>query len=156
MLCEAFYCATEIRLGWWKRYSVTLFLTFINFLFLEMWLIWIAFKNLSNEFCNLYAWLGYQNVCINNRFKDMVIVLLDIYEGYEYIASTKWLQSWLSRILDGLDQRNAYEHLKGMVNCHKMHLFDVVNRYYAIFTDDTSGSFNCSSIGPVKKTHCVV
>ena len=46
----------------------------------------------------------------------------------------------MSGILDDLDQRNAYEYLKGMVNCHRMHLFDVVNQYRAIFADDTSGS----------------
>lgn len=49
-------------------------------------------------------------------------------------------ESWLSGILDDLEQRNAYEYLKGMVNCHRMHLFDVVNQYRAIFADDTSGS----------------
>lgn len=48
-------------------------------------------------------------------------------------------EAWLSGILDDLDQRNAYEYLKGMINCHRMHLFDVVNQYRAIFADDTSG-----------------
>ncbi|KAG5627466.1 hypothetical protein H5410_012684 [Solanum commersonii] len=48
-------------------------------------------------------------------------------------------QAWLSGILDDLDQRNAYEYLKGMVNCHRMHLFDVVNQYREIFVDDTFG-----------------
>ncbi|XP_010938315.1 conserved oligomeric Golgi complex subunit 8 [Elaeis guineensis] len=49
-------------------------------------------------------------------------------------------EAWLSGILDDLDQRNAYEYLKGMVNCHRMHLFDVVNQYRAIFNNDKSGS----------------
>ncbi|XP_010262030.1 PREDICTED: conserved oligomeric Golgi complex subunit 8 [Nelumbo nucifera] len=49
-------------------------------------------------------------------------------------------EAWLAGILDDLDQRNVYEYLKGMVNCHRMHLFDVVNQYRAIFADDTSGS----------------
>lgn len=49
-------------------------------------------------------------------------------------------EAWLTGILDDLDQRNVYEYLKGMVNCHRMHLFDVVNQYRAIFADDTSGS----------------
>lgn len=43
-------------------------------------------------------------------------------------------------ILEDLDQRNAYEYLKGMINSHRIHLFDVVNQYRAIFADDTSGS----------------
>ncbi|OVA04466.1 Conserved oligomeric Golgi complex subunit 8 [Macleaya cordata] len=49
-------------------------------------------------------------------------------------------ESWLAGILDDLDQRNVYDYLKGMVNCHRMHLFDVVNQYRAIFADDKSGS----------------
>lgn len=49
-------------------------------------------------------------------------------------------EAWLTGILEDLDQKNAYEYLKGMINCHRMHLFDVVNQYRAIFSDDTSGS----------------
>ncbi|KAG1367573.1 conserved oligomeric Golgi complex subunit 8 [Cocos nucifera] len=49
-------------------------------------------------------------------------------------------EAWLSGILDDLDQRNVYEYLKGMVNCHRMHLFDVVNQYRAIFNNDKSGN----------------
>lgn len=49
-------------------------------------------------------------------------------------------EAWLTGILEDLDQTNPYEFLKGMINCHRMHLFDVVNQYRAIFADDTSGS----------------
>ena len=49
-------------------------------------------------------------------------------------------ETWLAGILDDFDQRNAYEYLKGMISCHRTHLFDVVNQYRAIFADDTSGS----------------
>ncbi|WVZ24385.1 hypothetical protein V8G54_002929 [Vigna mungo] len=49
-------------------------------------------------------------------------------------------EAWLTGILEDLDQANPYEYLKGMINCHRMHLFDVVNQYRAIFADDTSGS----------------
>lgn len=49
-------------------------------------------------------------------------------------------EAWLSGILDDLDQRNVYDYLKGMINCHRMHLFDVVNQYRAIFNNDKSGS----------------
>ncbi|KAG0494247.1 hypothetical protein HPP92_005241 [Vanilla planifolia] len=41
-------------------------------------------------------------------------------------------EAWLSGILDDLDQRNVYEYLKGMIYCHRMHLFDIVNQYRAI------------------------
>lgn len=49
-------------------------------------------------------------------------------------------QAWLTGILEDLDQRNAYEYLKGMINFQRQHLFDVVNQYRAIFSDDTSGN----------------
>ncbi|WJX88356.1 conserved oligomeric Golgi complex component [Trifolium repens] len=49
-------------------------------------------------------------------------------------------EAWLNGILEDLDQANPYEYLKGMINCHRLHLFDVVNQYRAIFADDTSGS----------------
>ncbi|ONK55079.1 uncharacterized protein A4U43_UnF7830 [Asparagus officinalis] len=49
-------------------------------------------------------------------------------------------EAWLSGILDDLDQRNVYDYLKGMVNSHRMHLFDIVNQYRAIFSNDKSGS----------------
>ncbi|KAL6623328.1 hypothetical protein ACP70R_033207 [Stipagrostis hirtigluma subsp. patula] len=49
-------------------------------------------------------------------------------------------EAWISGILDDLDQRNVYDHLKGMVACHRKDLFDVVNQYRAIFNNDKSGS----------------
>jgi hypothetical protein len=42
-------------------------------------------------------------------------------------------------IIDDLDQSNPYEYLKRMADCHRVHLFDVVMQYRAIFSDDTSG-----------------
>ncbi|KAL5715814.1 conserved oligomeric Golgi complex component [Ranunculus cassubicifolius] len=47
-------------------------------------------------------------------------------------------EAWLASILDDLDQRNVYDYLKRMVDCYRMHLFDVVSQYRAIFADDTS------------------
>lgn len=66
---------------------------------------------------------------------------IGVFSEYEMrLQFLRCRESWLNGILDDLDQRNAYEYLKGMVNCHRMHLFDVVNQYRAIFADDTSGS----------------
>lgn len=48
-------------------------------------------------------------------------------------------EAWLVGIIDDLDQSNPYEYLKRMADCHRVHLFDVVNQYRAIFSDDTSG-----------------
>ncbi|OAY26883.1 conserved oligomeric Golgi complex subunit 8 [Manihot esculenta] len=66
---------------------------------------------------------------------------IGVFSEYEMrLQFLKCREAWLTGILEDLDQRNAYEYLKGMINCHRMHLFDVVNQYRAIFADDTSGS----------------
>ncbi|KAL8109830.1 hypothetical protein AgCh_025795 [Apium graveolens] len=66
---------------------------------------------------------------------------IGVYSEYEMrLQFLRCREAWLTGILDDLDQRNAYEYLRGMVNCHRKHLFDVVNQYRAIFADDTSGS----------------
>ncbi|KAL3687047.1 hypothetical protein R1sor_013356 [Riccia sorocarpa] len=49
-------------------------------------------------------------------------------------------EAWLAGIIDDLDRSNPYEYLKRMADCHKVHLFDVVTQYRAIFADDTSGN----------------
>ncbi|TQE11108.1 hypothetical protein C1H46_003114 [Malus baccata] len=66
---------------------------------------------------------------------------IGVFSEYEMrLQFLRCREAWLTGILEDLDQRNAYEYLKGMINCHRMHLFDVVNQYRAIFADDTSGS----------------
>ncbi|CAA0838416.1 conserved oligomeric Golgi complex component-related / COG complex component-related [Striga hermonthica] len=66
---------------------------------------------------------------------------IGVFNEYEMrLQFLRCREAWLTGILDDLDQRNPYEYLKGMVNCHRMHLFDVVNQYRAIFVDDTSGN----------------
>ncbi|XP_034890904.1 conserved oligomeric Golgi complex subunit 8 [Populus alba] len=66
---------------------------------------------------------------------------IGVFSEYEMrLQFLRCRESWLTGILEDLDQRNAYEYLKGMINCHRTHLFDVVNQYRAIFADDTSGS----------------
>lgn len=66
---------------------------------------------------------------------------IGVFSEYEMrLQFLRCREAWLTGILEDLDQRNPYEYLKGMINCHRMHLFDVVNQYRAIFADDTSGS----------------
>ncbi|XP_044499446.1 conserved oligomeric Golgi complex subunit 8 [Mangifera indica] len=66
---------------------------------------------------------------------------IGVFSEYEMrLQFLRCREAWLTGILEELDQKNAYEYLKGMINCHRMHLFDVVNQYRAIFADDTSGS----------------
>ena len=72
--------------------------------------------------------------------KCFLYLLIHVVSDKYFFQFLRCREAWLTGILDDLDQRNAYEYLKGMVNCHRMHLFDVVNQYRAIFADDTSGS----------------
>ncbi|KAK0572124.1 hypothetical protein LWI29_026480 [Acer saccharum] len=66
---------------------------------------------------------------------------IGVFSEYEMrLQFLRCREAWLTGILEDLDQKIAYEYLKGMINCHRMHLFDVVNQYRAIFADDTSGS----------------
>ncbi|KAL6536221.1 conserved oligomeric Golgi complex component [Orobanche gracilis] len=66
---------------------------------------------------------------------------IGVFNEYEMrLQFLRCREAWLTGILDDLDQRNPYEYLKGLIQCHRMHLFDVVNQYRAIFSDDTSGS----------------
>lgn len=66
---------------------------------------------------------------------------IGVFSEYEMrLQFLRCRETWLAGILDELDQRNGYEYLKGMISCHRTHLFDVVNQYRAIFADDTSGS----------------
>ncbi|XP_030552537.1 conserved oligomeric Golgi complex subunit 8 [Rhodamnia argentea] len=66
---------------------------------------------------------------------------IGVFSEYEMrLQFLRCREAWLTGILEDLDQRSPYEYLKGMINCHRMHLFDVVNQYRAIFADDTSGS----------------
>lgn len=39
-------------------------------------------------------------------------------------------------MVDDLEHSNPYDYLKRMADCHKVHLFDVVTQYRAIFADD--------------------
>ncbi|KAJ7561079.1 hypothetical protein O6H91_03G013000 [Diphasiastrum complanatum] len=47
-------------------------------------------------------------------------------------------EAWLMGIITDLDQGNPYEYLKRLADCHRIHLFDVVTQYRAIFADDTT------------------
>eukprot|EP00850_Spirogloea_muscicola_P002714 SM000010S04352 [mRNA] locus=s10:1079419:1087306:+ [translate_table: standard] len=48
-------------------------------------------------------------------------------------------EAWLTDIVEELDKSSPYDYLKRMTDCHRVHLFDVVMQYRAIFSDDTSG-----------------
>ena len=69
----------------------------------------------------------------------MVIVNYEEF-GFSELQFLRCRDTWLAGIIDDLDQGNAYDYLKRLADCHRVHLFDVVTQYRAIFTDDTSGN----------------
>ncbi|CAI0625395.1 unnamed protein product [Linum tenue] len=87
-----------------------------------------------------------QKLCSNVQLPECLRIIgylrrIGVFCEYELrLQFLRCREAWLTGILEDLDQRNAYEFLKGVINCHRMHLFDVVNQYRAIFADDTSGS----------------
>lgn len=85
----------------------------------------------------IYATSIYELIHLYNLFGLQTLFLIFNLICVQFLRCR---EAWLSGILDDLDQRNVYDYLKGMVNCHRMHLFDVVNQYRAIFNNDKSGS----------------
>ncbi|CAM6113447.1 unnamed protein product [Calypogeia fissa] len=64
---------------------------------------------------------------------------LGVYSEHEMrLQFLRCREAWLTGIVDDLEHSNPYEYLKRMADCQKVHLFDVVTQYRAIFADDTS------------------
>ncbi|GLT75947.1 hypothetical protein SLA2020_476360 [Shorea laevis] len=80
-----------------------------------------------------------QKLCSNIQLPECLRIIgylcqIAVFSEYEMrLQFLRCQEAWLTGTLEDLDQRNAYEFLKGMTNCHRMHLFDVVNQYRAIF-----------------------
>ena len=47
-------------------------------------------------------------------------------------------EEWLADVIADLDPSSPYEYLKRVTDCHRVHLFDVVTQYRAIFADDSA------------------
>jgi hypothetical protein len=54
-------------------------------------------------------------------------------------------EAWLADIIDDLDPSNPYDYVKRLTDHHRVHLFDVVMQYRAIFADDTSNQASCTA-----------
>ncbi len=44
----------------------------------------------------------------------------------------------MAEVIEDLEEQSAYDYLKRLTDIHRLHLFDVVMQYRAIFSDDNS------------------
>lgn len=54
-------------------------------------------------------------------------------------------ESWISGLIINLDDSHPYEFLKRLTDVYRLHLFDIIMQYNAIFSDDTDNTINNSS-----------
>ena len=47
---------------------------------------------------------------------------------------------WVSQLVDDLDSSDSYEYMKHLTDVHRLHLFDAVMQYRAIFFDNPAPS----------------
>lgn len=47
-------------------------------------------------------------------------------------------EEWLAEVIQDLEEQGVYDYLKRLTDMHRLHLFDVVMQYRAIFSDDSS------------------
>lgn len=45
-------------------------------------------------------------------------------------------EQYMAEVIEDLEEQSAYDHLKRLTDIHRLHLFDVVMQYRAIFSDD--------------------
>lgn len=45
-------------------------------------------------------------------------------------------EQYMTEVIADLEEQSAYDHLKRLTDIHRLHLFDVVMQYRAIFSDD--------------------
>ena len=49
----------------------------------------------------------------------------------------------MAEVIEDLEEQSAYDYLKRLTDIHRLHLFDVVMQYRAIFSDDNSIQVPC-------------
>ena len=47
-------------------------------------------------------------------------------------------EEYMADVIEDLEEQSAYDYLKRLTDIHRLHLFDVVMQYRAIFSDDHS------------------
>ncbi|GMH37683.1 hypothetical protein BSKO_05556 [Bryopsis sp. KO-2023] len=56
-------------------------------------------------------------------------------------------EEWISGLVAEIDGSNPYDYLKRLTDIHRLHLFDVVMQYRAVFSDESSGLASNSVLG---------
>lgn len=56
-------------------------------------------------------------------------------------------EEWVAGLVSELEEGGAYEFLKRLTDVYRLHLFDVIMQYRAIFSDDSS-----QQVTPGRKT----
>jgi hypothetical protein len=47
-------------------------------------------------------------------------------------------EEWLAEVVEELEAGATYDYIKRLTDVHRLHLFDVIMQYRAIFSDDAS------------------
>eukprot|EP00898_Chlorokybus_atmophyticus_P004248 jgi/Chlat1/4824/Chrsp31S04802 len=64
---------------------------------------------------------------------------LGVYSEHEMrLQFLRCREAYLTDVIADLDRHSSYDYLKRLTDVHRVHLFDVVMQYRAIFADDTS------------------
>lgn len=61
-------------------------------------------------------------------------------------------EDWLSQLITELDDTNSYEYLKHLTDMHRLHLFDIVMQYRAVFFEGSAAQVRqvLCSLHPIK------
>lgn len=54
-----------------------------------------------------------------------------------WLICTSCREDWLAQLIAELDDTDSYEYVKHLTDVHRLHLFDIVMQYRAIFFDSS-------------------
>ena len=88
-------------------------------------------------------------------------LLLASQQDHENTSDTCWMcmqelrlqflqcrEEYMAEVIEDLEEQSAYDYLKRLTDIHRLHLFDVVMQYRAIFSDDQSAQVSCHLTRP--------
>ena len=72
---------------------------------------------------------------------------LDLHLPPHLPPSTSLRDEWLTQLVDELDEADSYEYLKHLTDVYRLHLFDAIMQYRAIFFDSPVTQVWASMVG---------